>query len=275
MRIAILADIHGNLPAFEAALEHAAARADRLIIAGDVVVGAPDSAACWRLAESLGCPVVRGNHEGYVADFGAPGTPPAWHSRQFAPVQWAAAQLDEAERRRIDALPRLLRPEEAPDLLVVHGSLRSDRDSVSAYTPPEELAAMFPGVRETLIVRAHNHQCQVRLWGGRRIVTAGSVGLTLDGTPSAQYLLLEQTRAGWELRHQSVEYDVQAAVRRFRTSGYLEAAGPIALLYMREVATASFHIVPFLRAYARWSREGAVTLDEALERYLSPGDRWM
>jgi len=134
---------------------------------------------------------------------------------------------------------------------------------------------MFPGVRETLIVRAHNHQCQVRLWGERRIVTAGSVGLTLDGVPSAQYLLLEQTRAGWELRHQSVEYDVQAAVRRFRTSGYLEAAGPIALLYMREVATASFQIVPFLRAYARWSREGPVTLDEALERYLSPGDQWM
>ena len=273
MRIAILADIHGNLPAFEAALEHVARqRPDRLIIAGDVVVGAPDSAACWRLAQSLGCPIVRGNHEGYVAAFGGPEAPPTWQTRQFAPVRWAAEQLDEAERQAIDALPRLLRPEDAPDLLVVHGSLRSDRDTVSAYTPPEELAAMFPDAPEALIVRAHNHHCQVRLWGERRIVTAGSVGLTLDGTPTAQYLLLEQTRAGWELRHQSVQYDVQAAVRRFRTSGYLEAAGPMALLYMREVATGSFHIVPFLRAYARWSREGAVTLDEALERYLSPED---
>jgi len=41
LRIAILADIHGNLPAFEAALEHVARQhADRLIIAGVIVVGA-------------------------------------------------------------------------------------------------------------------------------------------------------------------------------------------------------------------------------------------
>lgn len=272
MRIAILADIHGNLPAFEAALEHARRRADRLIIAGDVVVGAPDSAACWRLARGLGCPILRGNHEGYVAAFGTPAAPPDWQTRQFAPVRWAAEQLDAAERREIDGLPRLLRPPDAPDLLVVHGSLRSDRDTVSAYTPPEELAAMFPDLRETLVVRAHNHQCQVRLWAGRRIVTAGSVGLTLDGVPGAQYLLLEQTRAGWEFQHQSVPYDVQAALRRFRASGYLEAAGPIARLYMREVATASFHIVPFLRAYARWSREGEIALEAALERYLASED---
>lgn len=272
MQIAILADIHGNLPAFEAALEHAMRRAERLIIAGDVVVGAPDSAACWRLARSLGCPIVRGNHEGYVAAFGTPAAPPAWQTRQFAPVQWAAAQFDEAERRAIDELPRMLRPPNTSDLLVVHGSLRSDRDTVNAYTPAEELAAMFPDLRETLVVRAHNHQCQVRLWAGRRIVTAGSVGLTLDGVPSAQYLLLEQTRDGWEFQHQSVRYDVQAALRRFRSSGYLEAAGPMARLYMREVATAAFHVVPFLRAYARWSRECEISLDAALERYLASED---
>ena len=51
MRIAILADIHGNLPALDAALARVAAlRVDRLIVAGDIVVGAPDSAACVKCA---------------------------------------------------------------------------------------------------------------------------------------------------------------------------------------------------------------------------------
>ncbi|HEU4328413.1 MAG TPA: metallophosphoesterase family protein [Roseiflexaceae bacterium] len=269
MRIAILADIHGNQAAFEAALEDATRqRAERLVIAGDVVVGAPDSAACWQLACSLGCPILRGNHEGYVAGFDRPDAPAAWRTPQFAPVQWAAAQLTPDERRAADALPPHLRPADLPGLLLVHASLRNDRDSVSPYTTDEELAAMFPDVEETLIVRAHNHAGQVRLWGRRTVVTTGSVGLALDGNPTAQYLLLEQTRAGWTFRHQSAPYDVAATLRRFRSSGYLEAAGPMARLYQREVATGAHQIVPFLRAYSAWSREGPLGLEEALERFL-------
>ena len=49
MRIAVLADIHGNLAALEAVLEELGRlRPDRLLVLGDVVDGAPDSIACWR-----------------------------------------------------------------------------------------------------------------------------------------------------------------------------------------------------------------------------------
>src|SRR5262245_26578719 len=168
MRIAILADIHGNLPAFEAALDHVAGQhVDQLIIAGDIVVGAPDSAACWRLARSLGCPIVRGNHERYLAHYGTPSAAPEWESEQFAPLRWAVAQFTQAERAAIAQLPLALRDPGWPDLLIVHASARSDKDSVAAYTPDSELAAMFPAVQERLIVRAHNHVGQVRLWDDR------------------------------------------------------------------------------------------------------------
>ncbi|MBE0698820.1 MAG: metallophosphoesterase [Anaerolineaceae bacterium] len=64
IRIAVLADIHGNLPAFESALEHVSQqKVDQIILAGDIVNGSPDSKACWTLALSLGCPILRGNHE--------------------------------------------------------------------------------------------------------------------------------------------------------------------------------------------------------------------
>lgn len=270
MRLAILADIHGNLQAFEAALAHAQAQGvDQIIIAGDIVIGSPDSDRCWQLAHSLGCPLLRGNHERYIADLGSDRADPRWDTPQYAPLQWAAAQLAAAERAAIAALPPAVRLPDAPDLLVVHASLRSDADSLRAHTPDAELPAMFPGSPPHLIVRAHNHIAATRPWGERLIVTAGSVGLPLDGSPTAQYLLLERRRAGWAIAHQAVPYDLEAALARFETSGYLAATGVIGRLYRHELATASYQLVPFLRAYQRWSARAPLSLEAALARFFA------
>jgi hypothetical protein len=270
VRLAVLADIHGNMPAFEAALDHARAqRVDQIIIAGDIVIGSPDSAACWRLARALGCPILRGNHERYVADLGTPRADPLWATPQYAPVQWAAAQLTTDERATLGALPALLRLPEAPDLLFVHASLRNDTDSLRAHTPDGALPAMFPEVDERLIVRAHNHIAGTRPWGERLIITAGSVGLPLDGNPTAQYLLLDRRLGAWSVAHQSVPYDLDAALRRFEETGYLEATGPMGRLYRHELATASFQLVPFLRAYQRWAARETLTMEGALARFFA------
>lgn len=271
MRIAILADIHGNLPALEAALARVdALQPDRVVVAGDIVVGGPDSAACWRLLKARGWPLLRGNHERYVFDFGTPRAKPDWATERFGPVQWAVAQFDEAARAELAALPMVLRLPETPGVLFVHGSPRSDNDLVFPYTSDARLAECFGGVSERLVVRAHNHFCGVRDWSGGRIMTVGSVGLSLDGTVAAQFTVLERdARAahGWRVEHHAVPYDVAAAVRRFRASGYLEAAGPMAELYRREVETAAFHVVPFLAFLDATPRAGEWPLAEALARF--------
>src|SRR5512138_1226469 len=103
MRIAILSDIHGNLPAFEAALEHARKQSpDVMVIAGDIIVGSPDSAACWQLAQSLGYPMLRGNHERYAAHFATPKAHPDWTTEMFSPLQWAVTQLTGEDRRQME-----------------------------------------------------------------------------------------------------------------------------------------------------------------------------
>jgi len=274
MRIAIIADIHGNLPALEAALERIERlRPDRLVVAGDIGVGGPDIAACWVRVKALGCPVLRGNHERYIFDFGTSRARPEWATERFGPVRWAVAQLNEAARAEMAALPMTLRFPEAPDVLFVHGSPRSDCDLVFPYTPEHELAAKFGGTAERLIVRAHNHYCGVRDWRGGRIVTVGSVGLPLDGTLQAQFTVIERGQAagaGWRVDQHAVPYDVAGAVRRFDESGYLDAAGPMAELYRREVATAAFHVMPFLEFLHRTPGVGNLPLAEALARH----DAW-
>ena len=268
-RIAVLADIHGNLPAFEAALEHVARQSvDQIILAGDIINGAPDSRECWALARSLGCPILRGNHERYAAHFGTPQAPPLWTQEQFAPVQWTVAQLSAQERQEMERLPLNRRLPAAPGVFFVHASERGDHDTIAAHTPEAQLEEMFPAAQEGLIVRAHNHYGQVRVWPKGLIVTCGSVGLNLDGNLAAQYLLIERENHGWKFQHQSVPYPVETALERFHTTGYLSAVGPMGRLFYRELATAAQHIVPFLRYYAQWAAEGQITLSQAVERFL-------
>lgn len=273
MRLALLADIHGNLPALEAALaEIETLRPDLLVVAGDIVDGGPDSAACWRRVKSLGCPVIRGNHERYVFDYGTPRADPAWSSPQFAPLRFARAELDDGEVAGLAALPPHWSDPAWPELLVVHASLRGDNDSIFPYTPDVLLEPMFPGLDPAvkLIVRGHNHVCSTREWAGRRIVTTGSVGLPQDGNPAAQFLLLERGAGGeWTARHRAVRYDVGATLRRFRESGYLDKAGPLGRLFYREMETGTHQIVPFLRFYGASRARGAQwTLEETLRRFF-------
>ncbi len=164
MRIAVLADVHGNLPAFEAAMRQVSQqKVDQMILAGDIVNGSPDSKACWDLALSVGCPILRGNHERYAAHFGTSQASPLWSTEQFAPLQWTVAQLSPSDRQSMEQLPLNLRLPGASDLLVVHASERDDHDTITAYTSEPILQEMFPTAQERYIIRAHNHLGQVRI----------------------------------------------------------------------------------------------------------------
>ena len=270
MRIAVLADIHGNLPAFEAALKHVSQqKVDQIILAGDIVNGSPDSKACWSLALSVGCPILRGNHERYVAHFGTAKASPLWSMEQFAPLHWTVEQLSEQDRQCIEQLPLNLRLPEAPNLFIVHATERNDHDAIASHTPEQVLDDMFPTAQERCIIRAHNHCGQVRVWEKGFIVTSGSVGLALDGNPTAQYLLLDQEKNGWKIQHQSVQYNVDATISRFHDTNYLSTVGPMGHLFFREVVTGSHQIVPFLRLYSHWSKLGDISLSRAVDRFLS------
>jgi len=270
MRIAVLADIHGNLPAFEAALKDVSQqKVDQIILAGDIVNGSPDSKACWTLALSLGCPILRGNHERYAAHFGTPKASPLWSMEQFAPLQWTVEQFSEQDRQCMEQLPLGLRLPEAPNLFMVHATERDDHDGIASHTPEHVLQEMFPTTQERYIIRAHDHCGQVRLWKKGFLVTIGSVGLPLDGNATAQYLLLDQEKDGWNIQHQSVPYPIEAVISRFYDTGYLSSVGPMGRLFFRQVVTASHQITPFLRLYAQWSKQGDISFSKAVERFLS------
>ncbi len=266
MRLAVLADIHGNLGALEAALEDIETQnVDEIVVAGDIVNGLTDSKPCWDLVMSLHCLVLRGNHERYLFDYATPAADPAWSSERFASLRWTLQQVTQTDLRAMRALP-LTR--HFPGLLIVHATPRSDQENVVAETPEADLERMFD-VAETFIVRGHNHKWLERSWSGRRLVSIGSLGLPLNGVRDAQYLVLERQNDSWAWQKRFVPYDVEATLNRLDRSGYLEAGGALARVFRRELATAEGQLLPFLRLYLAAVDRGELTLQEAVDKFLA------
>jgi len=283
MRLAVIGDIHGNLAALEAVLAELEQLApDQLIVSGDVVDGGPDSALCWERVKSLGCPILRGNHERYVFDYGTPQADPVWATRQFAPLHYTLENLSAAQRTELAALPLSWTSPDWPGLLIVHATERSDADSIWPHTPNEVIDAMFSDACPELIVRSHNHFCSTREWRGRRlvreprrrIVTTGAVGLPLDGQPRPQFCLLTRRRSAAgrsstiRVEHRNVAYDVEATLRRCQETGYAARAGVVGRMFMREIATGAPQVVPFLRHFhSLQAVNPTLSLEEAERSY--------
>ncbi|HEU4566149.1 MAG TPA: metallophosphoesterase family protein [Gemmatimonadaceae bacterium] len=192
-RVAALYDVHGNLPALEAALAAAdAAGVDAIVVGGDVVPGPMPREALDRLL-ALGprARFIQGNTDRLVVD--------AFDGRPLAqlppPIQevmaWTAGQLERRHRDFLAALPRTLTAsvDGLGEVLFCHASPRSDEEIFTALTPAERVRPMLDGVREPVVVCGHTHMQFDRTVDGVRIINAGSVGMPF-GRPGAHWLLL-------------------------------------------------------------------------------------
>src|SRR5205814_10143057 len=95
-----------------------------------------------------------------------------------------------------------------------HGSPRSDEECVTPETPVERVREFSAGIDERVVVTAHIHIQFDREVAGIRSVNAGSVGLPYEGRPGAYWAVL-----GPDVDLRRTEYDVAAAVERYRASG--------------------------------------------------------
>ena len=202
----MIADVHGNAPAFAAVLEEIEREQPDLIVScGDLTWG-PLPEETYELARGLNARWVRGNADRAVLE-GASDT-----ERE----RWMQAHHTDAIREFLGAFEEsvVVEVDGLGPVRFCHGSPRSDEECVTPETPEERVREFSAGVEERVIVSAHVHIQFDREAAGIRSVNAGSVGLPYEGRPGAYWALLGPVV---ELRR--CEYDVGAAVERFRTSG--------------------------------------------------------
>jgi predicted phosphodiesterase len=227
MRIALIADIHGNLLALDAVLaELERERIDRILCLGDVAVGPQPTESVERV-RNLGCPVVMGNWDAYFLR----GFPPAENElaqRLTEIAAWWAEKLSAEHREYMAGFAQGLELEldGANRLLAYHGSPRSYEDFVYATTGDDELDAMLDGARAPVIALGHTHFQMLRRYEDVMLVNPGSVGLpfarrarVMPMSPWAEYgvLSVEDGRLSVDLRRTS--YDVNALRQLISGSG--------------------------------------------------------
>jgi putative phosphoesterase len=213
MNIAVIADIHGNLPALRATLaEIDAEDVDAVVVCGDTAAGPLVTQSLEMLAtrpESVYW--VRGNGEREtVACFDGVELEDA--TSGWAP--WTARELDRVWRDRMASWPIAL---ELDDVCFCHASPGADDEILTRATPPEVLAAAIGGTSAGLVIGGHTHQQFIRaLPDGRAVGNAGSVGLPYEGRSGAFWMMVSNRRP--ELRE--THCDVPAAADELRASGF-------------------------------------------------------
>lgn len=247
MRIALVSDIHGNLPALEAVIAKIAeAGAQQVANLGDIVSGPLWPCETARRLMALGWPTIAGNHERQLLTH-AP-------DRMGPSDAFAAAALGEAERAWLASLPTewALPVGDGGPLHCVHGSPGHDLQYLLETTTPGLGAHGHAGIRAAtaheiarrlahleaapLLACGHSHVPRVVAHDGGLIVNPGSVGLQAyddlhppgsgrdshwveNGSPQARWALLVHGAAGWRVELRHTPYDHEAAARRAEANG--------------------------------------------------------
>jgi diadenosine tetraphosphatase ApaH/serine/threonine PP2A family protein phosphatase len=230
MRIAILSDVHGNLPAFEAVLGDVEEQSvEEVWCLGDLVGYGAQPDDCVQLARDRCDMSLAGNHDLVVT-----GEIPI---EDFSASAAAAARWTQENIRdeTLDYLKRLEPADPGREPALYHAS---PRDPVWEYVLSTWQADENFDVMEARVAAVgHSH---VALWfsrddegnvsgataeageekdlaGGRWLVNPGGVGQPRDGDPRAAWLLLDTST--WTAEWRRVEYPIEEAARAIEEAG--------------------------------------------------------
>lgn len=213
MKVAVISDVHANLPALEAVLGALKDEAcDQVFHLGDAIAIGPFPAECLDLL--LGFRAMRfvmGNHDAYFAR-GLPEPQPAWMSDgEAAHQRWTHRQIDPALRAVVAAWPmRLLLDTGREHLAFQHYALDasgSDFAGIMRSPAAAELDRAFGidgGIAPSVVFYGHSHEAS-DIQGRARYVNPGALGC--DPAPVARYVIATCRWGGVHIEHRQVSYD--------------------------------------------------------------------
>ena len=201
MRIAALADVHGNLPALRAAWRDIeAAEPDLVVSCGDLTWGSlPRETIDFVRGRELPLRFVRGNAERALLE--------QTDDRERARWMYGQHTADD-----LDWLRSFEPTVSVGGIRFCHGSPQHDEDIITPITPPARLGPLLEGVSERTVVSAHIHVQFDRTIDGVRSINPGSIGLPYEGRSGGAYWALID---GDDVALRRTEYDVEETCALF------------------------------------------------------------
>ncbi len=227
MKFAILADIHSNLEALRAVLEHARQQAcTDYAFLGDFVGYCADPKACLDIVRAMQAPCVKGNHDEYCASdipFGG------FNPNAAKAVEWTRRQLAPDDRRWLQSLPYV---RQVGDFTIVHATLDApqrwgyvfDKLAAAASFTYQNTSICFFGHTHVPVAFIHDTTVRggtytrLKLERGKKyFVNCGAVGQPRDNNPRAAYVTYTVADEMIELHR--VSYDIESTKRKIRDAG--------------------------------------------------------
>ncbi len=229
-RLAIISDIHANLPALEAVLaDIESLEVSDIYHLGDLVGYNPFPNETIALIAEHQIPGITGNYDqavlGRVAD-----PVGALLNAKISPMgreiyAWTVRAVNSPCREFLAAQPR------ERSLIVgkwrlrlTHGSPRHIKDYVRPSWPDAMVGDLLAEVTEDILLTGHTHIPVVRQFNGKWLINPGSVGFPKDGNPLAAYALLDLGRE-LQVTIRRVHYDIDRTVRAIVECGLPARAG--------------------------------------------------
>jgi putative phosphoesterase len=223
--VAIITDIHGNLPALEAALGRIEELGvERLYCGGDLVGYGPWPNDVCRLIEERRIPTIYGNYDYAIGrdEEDCMCAYPSKRDRELGQrsVNWTLEHTDQRSKDFMRGLPFDLRFElGGRRVRLVHGSPRKVNEYLFEDKPAKTFERIAAGAGCDVLVFGHTHKPWIHEYGRVLFVNCGSVGKPKDGDPRGGFAVLERGTDGIDARIERFTYDAEFAAGRVSEAG--------------------------------------------------------
>jgi putative phosphoesterase len=225
VRVAVITDIHANLPALQATLAAIdGIGVDAVYCGGDLVGYGPHPNEVCALIEDRGVPTISGNYDEAIGrdrdDCGCAYITP--HDRELGQrsVEWTLAHSSAESKAFMRTLPFDLRFAMGKQRVrLVHGSPRKVNEYLFEDKPASLYERLAASADCDVLVFGHTHKPWIREYGGVLFVNCGSVGKPKDGDPRAAFAVLELDGDRVVASIARVPYDAEAVAREVEAVG--------------------------------------------------------
>lgn len=214
MRVAIVADIHGNLPALEAVLQDVSRQApDAVVAAGDLALRGGHPRETVQLLFDRCQALLIGNTDAYIAGNYLGG---AYRDREHWKtelLEWTRDQLGPQLVHKLGELPFSVRysPRRGHDLYVCHANPKNLEDSLEPTLDEAQLRRYLWHLDAEAVAFGHLHFPYRRRVGRMLLADVASAGIPRDGDLRPAYGVFTWTPRGWRVQIRRVRYPVKRA----------------------------------------------------------------
>ncbi len=231
MRLALIADIHGNAVALDTVLNALIKqKVESIICLGDIAASGPQPRQVIERLRAIGCPVVMGNTDDWLLQPQLKDKADEFGRRLQDVELWGSQQLSSSDREYLSTFqPTIEFPlVDDEELLCYHGSPRSYRERILATTPEDELDQVFAGHHAAIMAGGHTHIQMFRRYRDVLLLNPGSVGLAIDRESPfaeirnavwAEYAIITAEDGSLSVEMHRIPFDFQAVIQAVLSSG--------------------------------------------------------